>query len=112
MKHFKAIGCFLLLVANPAHALTGLELYQSCIGAKDGAPDIACLSYVRGFIDGMAFGGPAGPYFCPPKDGIAADQGRLVAEKYLRDHPDSLYVEAGLLLGAAFLKAFPCEPKP
>ena len=105
MRHWIAI-C-LLLAATPAHALTGVQLYRNCIEAKQNSvQDLSCISYVRGFIDGMAMGGKG--HFCPPDIGISTDRGRLVAEKYLRDHLEDLHIDAGLLLGSAFTKAFPC----
>lgn len=73
--------------------------------------DLICGFYVRGFIDGLMIGMSAqrlGPVICPPNEGISADQGRLIAEKYLRDHPEELHLEAGLELGKAFTIAFPC----
>jgi hypothetical protein len=43
------------------------------------------------------------------KDGLSVDQGRLIIEKYLKEHPESLHEEAGLVAGPALLDAFPCK---
>jgi Rap1a immunity proteins len=98
-----------------AHALTGTQLYQECLDKSKGFQDLACLSYVRGFVDGMFMGGAVAAQFagqyCPPKDGIDAIQARLIIEKYLRDHPENLHIEVGLLAGTALMAAFPCPPK-
>ena len=102
----------LWFASAPAHAFTGTELYQDCASAqKNSMEDLACISYVRGFIDGMVMARVGGKGFCPPERGILVDQGRRIAEKYLKDHPDDLYLEAGLVLGTAFIKAFPCGAK-
>lgn len=70
------------------------------------------LSYVRGFMDGVAMGTVfsekfAGKY-CPPKGGTDAIQARLVVEKFLKEHPEKLHMEAGILAGIALMGAFPC----
>jgi hypothetical protein len=46
---------------------------------------------------------------CPPKEGIAVDQARLVIDKYFREHPEKLHEEAGFLAAEAFMAAFPCR---
>jgi len=101
------------LAASEAHALKGAELYELCISSDKGSfQDLSCLSYVRGFVDGIIMGkaaGELGSRFCAPAGGISAQQGRLIAEKYLRDHPEALHNEAGSLLGVAFAQAFPCR---
>jgi hypothetical protein len=111
MRYWIAIGLLWFAVA-PAHAFTGAQLYQECTKApKNSMEDLACISYLRGFIDGMVMARAGGAGFCPPQHGILVDQGRQIAEKYLKDHPDDLHLEAGLVLGTAFIKAFPCASK-
>jgi hypothetical protein len=76
---------------------------------------VSCTSYIRGFIDGMVVGGNVEELHlkcCPPKDGISVEQGRLIVEKYLKDHPEKLNLEAGYVAAFAFVEAFPCPPKP
>jgi hypothetical protein len=106
-------ACFATIMGvSDVQALTGTQLYQECLDKGNGMSEVACLAYVRGFVDGMFMGTTvtkkfAGQY-CPPKEGTDAIQARLIVEKYLREHPESLHVEAGLLVGTALLGAFPC----
>lgn len=107
-------GCAVVLfVPNPAGALTGTDLYQSCRAQKNSMGDAMCLAYVRGFTDGIMAGSTVGEKFpsqyCPPAAGISAIQSRLIIEKYLRDNPQELHTEAGLLVLSALLQAFPCK---
>ena len=98
-----------------ARALSGTELYKACRQRDLSAGGISCIAYVRGFVDGMTLGhvmGKTAPtLYCPPRDGIAADQGRIIVKKYLRDHPESLHLEAGNLAANALTEAFSCPPK-
>ena len=104
---------FILAFPHLSWALTGAELYKFCSGrSADGT--IACTAYVQGFIDGFLFGKGSekmGVKWCPPPTGISGTQGRLMVEKYLRDQPRKLNLEAGLLVGDALLDAFPCSQK-
>jgi hypothetical protein len=94
--------------ASNANALSGLELYRTCH-----ARDVACMAYIRGVLDGMQAGDALAkqnpPLYCPPHEGIPADQGKLVIEKYFREHPGELQEGAGVLAMAALMKAFPCS---
>jgi hypothetical protein len=101
-----------LLDPLPANAWTGNLLYESCAENKGSAGDVACSAYVRGFLDGIGAGNAIAKNFpglyCPPKTGIEFTQGRLVIEKYLKEHPETLHLEAALILGVAMIEAFPC----
>jgi len=102
----------ILMCAN-AHALTGVDLYQACKSASHSSMDLVCIAYVHGFLDGFQLGrfvgtGPQSKY-CPPKDGVSVDQGRLIIEKYLREHPQDLHTQAGLMAASAMMDAFPCK---
>ena len=101
------------LIPADAVALDGTQLYQSCRAKERTTLDFVCVAYIHGFLDGMATGQATGeqnpPMYCPPKGGISVDQGRLIVEKYLRDHPEQLHKEAGLLAASALWDAFPCR---
>jgi Rap1a immunity proteins len=112
---FVGAALMMFLATSHARALTGTQLYQECLIKDHGPMDIACQSYIRGFVDGSVTATVierdfAGQY-CPPKDGIDAIQARLIVEKYLRDHPEELHAEAGLLVSGALLAAFSCSKK-
>jgi hypothetical protein len=102
-----------LVSLQQARALTGTQLYQNCQDKKRGLGDLLCIAYVRGLVDGMVVGRAMGMHYateyCPPEKGISADQARLIVEKYLRDHPEELHQEAGLIAGGALVLAFPCK---
>jgi Rap1a immunity proteins len=93
-----------------ANALSGLELYRAC-HAKD--LDAACMAYIRGVLDGVSAGRALAtqnpPIYCPPQEGIPADQGKLIIEKCFNEHPGELQEGAGVLAMAALAKAFPCR---
>ena len=97
-----------------AGALSGVELYQSCQDKKRGVGNIVCTAYIHGLVDGMTMGVASEKFpgkYCPPDSGISAPQARLIIEKFLRDHPERLHVEAGLVAGLAIIEAFPCATK-
>jgi hypothetical protein len=113
----KALIISALVVGTPSYtmALSGTDLYRICLESRKGSnsADLSCRFYIRGLIDGMIMGVAAegnGVKVCFPDDGLDLDQGRLIIEKYLRDHPEQLNKEAGLLSGSALIDAFPCKP--
>jgi hypothetical protein len=107
------VGAIGIFASTNAKALDGVTLYQSC-QAKPGALELSCIAYVHGFLDGIAIGrviGMKAPnLFCPPKEGISVVQGRLIIEKYLKNHPDKLHTDAGDLVFNALMDAFHCLP--
>ena|ERR1700712_176412 len=107
-----SLAVLVVLPATDATALSGAELYRKCSQKNRKVSDISCIAYVRGFVDGMMIGTILGTetrtVYCPPTDGLAVDQARLVIEKYLKDHPEKLRIEAGYLVGEALVSAFPC----
>lgn len=105
---------FFLCGAYGASAFSGAELLQACAEKADTAGDLTCNAYLRGFIQGMTVGialkEQAKMAYCPPqKEAIQIAQGRLIAEKYFRSNPEKLHIDASLLLGLAFVEAFPCR---
>jgi Rap1a immunity proteins len=114
MKHYIAIGVFILLGASAAQAQkhpTALDLYRNC-QSQNSALSFAGITYIRGLLDGLQAGGILAknepPIFCPPKGGIPADQGQLIIEKYLREHPEELQDGAGPVAMEAIVLAFKC----
>jgi hypothetical protein len=109
------VGAIGILVSTNAKALDGVTLYQWCQAKPDTAREISCIAYVHGFLDGVAFGHRMGKnyptLYCPPKDGISVVQGRLIIEKYLKNHPEKLHTEAGSLVFDALIEAFHCSPR-
>ena len=105
------LGVALLVLPFEANALTGAELLRFCRQEKATRGNLACVTYTRGFIDGFVSATIAtnkSAKACIPSDGVSADQGRLIIEKYLRDNPEKLDLEAGNLAMAAMIAAFRC----
>jgi hypothetical protein len=81
-----------------------------------------CIGYIYGFVAGfdamaMAEGKTyeeyltlKRTYICFP-DGNTLGQDARVLVKFLNDHPERLHEDEGGLVFAAFMNAFPCEPK-
>jgi hypothetical protein len=96
-----------------AQAYSASDLYKHCLDAKQSIGDIFCTSFIRGMIDGMTMGRLVATNFpgryCPPTEGTDLVQGRLIVEKYFRDHPGDLQTKAGILAGKALIEAFPCR---
>jgi len=100
-----------LVLPLQARALTGAELLRLCRQEKATRGNLACVTYTRGFIDGFVSATIAAnknARACIPSDGVSADQGRLIIEKYLRDNPEKLDLDAGDLAMAAMIDAFRC----
>ena len=111
-----SIICFLSVSGSTdAGALTGTELYRACHQKALSAGGISCIAYVRGFVDGITLGHgldrTSPTVYCPSATGLDADQARLIIQKYLRDHPESLHLEAGNLAANALTEAFSCPSK-
>jgi Rap1a immunity proteins len=109
-----AIAALLALVsvADAASTLKGSELLRHC----DGANKAFCYGYVLGTIDTIAAFqvglGANVTAICFPADGVSAEQARLITVKWLRNNPEKLHVEAGVLVFSAMGEAFPCENTP
>src|SRR5262245_27734643 len=101
------VGTAMVFASTNVRALSGLSLYQSCQAKSQSAWGFACIAYVHGFLDGSMFGlviGRNAPtMYCPPKEGVSVDQGRLIIEKHLREHPEQLDKEAGELVADALM---------
>ncbi len=107
------LTCLLgLMLRGPgADATTGKELYESCI-TKNTDRKLDCMAYLHGFIDGMIMGYTAHGTvrgYCPPVTGVTVARGRAIVEQWLRDHPERLDTDAGILAGLALSEAFPCK---
>lgn len=112
MKILAAVIGILALIPTNASALTGVELYQYCAESKRvSAQEAVCLAYIRGFIDGMTLQQGAdlkGFKVCLPNDGVMPEQGRLIFEKFSREHPGDLNRQAGIIFWAAMALSFQC----
>jgi hypothetical protein len=90
--------------------LTGTGLKEVC-----DLNELACISYVRGFIDGVGTRGlmlmGADDFqmpWCATRQ-VTVQRMTLVVKKYLRDHPESLNKPGSTLTYIALVDALPCE---
>lgn len=101
-----------LACAPDAHAnfLDGNELRDRCESARPEAVN-TCLGYLTGVADAE----DAAPswklqksLFCLPR-GVSGNQLRAVVVDYFRAHPEEEDFNAAIVVGNAFLEAFPCD---
>ncbi len=101
--------------AEQAAATSGKQLYKSCLAkSAKSTRSSDCAAYIHGFIDGMIMGYTAhgtSRGYCPPVTGVSVAHGRAIVEKWLRDHPERLNTDAGILAGLALSEAYPCKPE-
>jgi Rap1a immunity proteins len=108
-------GVITIAATNSALAFNGVDLNNACADKKNGAGDLTCTAYIRGvsegFMRGLALSDKLQEriIYCPPTDGVSAEQARLIVEKYIRDHPKKLNEQASFLIEDALLGAFPCR---
>ena len=105
-----------LALASPLKAeegLTGTMLYNCCT-RNDRSGQALCLMWMDGFFQGMASAQTLANYIhltpvtCFPDD-LTGEQARLTIEKHMRDHPEELHNQAGVIAAFALALAFPCK---
>jgi len=106
----------------PVQGDTGLELLRLCNAAiriadrhqqsdMDPIEGTACLEYLSGFTDGyvLATDQKLRHRFCPPPEGLKAEQQARIVAKWLRDNPEQLNGSARISVLVALARAFPCK---
>jgi len=71
-----------------------------------------CLGYASGFLDAIPvveLASNTQPNVCVPQDGLDIKQAVRIFVKYLREHPEDLYINARLTFYKSILMAFPCK---
>ena len=107
------IAAAFLLAANPVVAdnLNGIKLREYCSDHTASPNSIACFMYITGYVAGIEAGDGSKQakdrLWCFPK-GATVAQARLIVEKYLRENPEGLHLDASMIVGIALLQAFPC----
>ena len=99
-----------VVAAEPVF-LTGNKLQEFCSSPHNSREDIACAYYLKGFVSGIEVGDGARDderMWCFP-EGSTIGQARLVVEKYMREHPETLHRDAGVIAGIALFAAFGCK---
>jgi Rap1a immunity proteins len=89
--------------------MTGNEFLRRCQTKTIEA--VQCMGYVRGLADGLILWKIArqddAPVCIPPQ--AETQQLLEVAARFIRANPKTRHEEAGMLLGLAFLEAWPCN---
>ena len=94
-----------------AQGLSGAILYQDCAALSNTTEYAVCISYLRGFTEGLFAGDhgrASGLPYCGPAS-MDMTQILLIAQKYMREHPEELNRAAGANMFNAFLTAFPLD---
>lgn len=127
MRPAAAIGIvFALLASAPASAMSGAELLANCAevvkrpGGTPADPYKAgqCMGYLQGFGDGArisALGASTDPqeyekrrFFCVPEGVTNAQIVRVVTQALREQSRERLQEEAGVLVGIALRREYPC----
>ena len=112
MRHTAAaiVVALSTMLAGNAYSFTAAELYKYCTAPKYGDRDVGCTLYVRGLIDGLYLGHNLSKDEFPLcANSIDAAQARLIVERFMREHPEFLHQEAGVVSGIALQKIFGCK---
>jgi hypothetical protein len=125
MKKIILAIAILFMAGSPkaSAADTGSILLQKCraaeqtrMTASESSDYSYCVGYITGVLDGLLlnqrtideFGKIPTKFICIPAEGIDIDQMVLIVTKFLKDNPEKLHYEAGILIRNAMVKAFPC----
>ena len=106
------MGALLLLAAAGARAdiFDGKELISRCTSQRIDEVN-TCVGYLAGIADSDR-AAPAWrstkSLFCVPQ-GVTTGQLRKVLVDYVGQHPEQMEFNAAILVGNAFIEAFPCE---
>lgn len=112
MKKLLTTLAFLTLLGTTAQAdpVTAKEWIKDCEG-KSAISQVACFTYARGVADGLALwvhvDNDSSPVCIP--DAVNAMQLASVGRKFFKDSPKDQHLDANVLLGFAFLEAWPCN---
>jgi len=106
MFRFAVAAC--LMACGAAHAqrtskVNGSRLLTMCSAGRT----VECDAYLSGVADTYATAGKVGGVCIPLA--VTGVQLRLVATKYMHDHPQDLELPAGEIARHAFIGAFPCK---
>lgn len=117
-----------LLASAPAAAMSGAELLANCAEVLKRADSARvdpyragqCMGFVQGFGEGVkiaALGASADRqeyekrrFFCVPEGVTNLQVVRVVVKSLREQSQERLQQEAGVLVGLALRRAYPCEP--
>jgi hypothetical protein len=100
----------LYIPASHSQVFPGTMFYQYCMASPNTQEYAICVSFLRGFSEGIYAGdqGAAhGVHYCGPAS-MDMTQILLIVQKYMREHPEDLHKAAGVNVATALWSAFPC----
>jgi hypothetical protein len=109
LKHWLSMA--VVLMASPALAALGGDIYASCAGVPGTQAYALCAAYLNGFVGGVLvdqISNEQATPICLP-DNMTTDQVREVIIKYAKTNPAALGVISNSFVGAALMSAFPCK---
>ena len=115
MNRFLAALTLAAFASQNANAQgNGPQLYATCVGVeKNSAKDQICNLYLSGLSEGIFVGSrvaEAGFRSCLPKaNPLNVQQVREIVEKFLRERPEKINLQASTLVFEALITAFPCK---
>ncbi|MPY74701.1 MAG: hypothetical protein GEU87_10605 [Alphaproteobacteria bacterium] len=112
----KAALIFILVIAGASSAshaqMKAEDLLRECQarGHANELGQFVCTGYFLGALDTwtMASFLAKRQFYCPPKDGISAEQAIRIYEKWISEHPADMHQPARLATFLAMREAFPC----
>jgi len=108
-KGVAALACLVIAYSAKVHAeannpeLTAQNLHDMCTDNSQDAQRL-CGWWIYGFARGMEYS-----QILAYAKNLTGEQARLSIEKYMRDHPEKLNLQAVTIAGFALALAFPCE---
>jgi hypothetical protein len=99
-----AAFCICAVLCAPAQAsfMTGEQLRAGLSLTNYGG-----TNWAEGYVSGIADDGEFEGHFCVPESATSSQAGAVVL-KYLNAHPENWQAPASLLVGLAFIEAWPC----
>jgi Rap1a immunity proteins len=102
------------LAAMPAKSeILGTDLYRYCEAQKGSHEQDVCIAFILGVLKGIDYGGTVRSVLRKPcfAQYVSPEQAELIVKKYMRDHPEQLGFDAGMVASVALLNAFGgCQP--
>ena len=109
---FVAVSALLSFVTAANAGFTALQLFDMC-SSKNESKKTVCETWIGGFGIGVMFSHTLKQHqleVCLP-DNFSEKEAAVIVKKFMKDHPESLHNDAGVLTFLALWTAFPC-PAP
>jgi hypothetical protein len=107
------LGTYCSCVAPASSEIIGTDLYKACNSTPGSPEQDVCAAFILGVIEGIDYGGMAKSPTKKPcmKQYLSEQQAELIVKKYMRDHPEQLGYDAGMVVSGAILNGLGgCQP--